>query len=60
MGGLVQPTKLLDHFLNGILARKDISTALFSPLNVNKGNPVEILPTYAIGHSPIVHYISDA
>ena len=30
---------------------------VFSSLNVNKENPVEILSTYAIAHSPIVHYI---
>ena len=60
MCGLVQLPKLLDHFLNGILARKRQKTfprRVFSSLNVNKENPVEILPTYAIAHSPIVHYI---
>ena len=30
MGGLVQPTKLLDHFLNGILARKRHFRGAFS------------------------------
>ena len=34
-----------------------VQKVLFSSLNVNKENPVEILPTYAIAHSPIVHYI---
>ena len=29
----------------------------FSSQNVNKEYPVEILPTHAIAHSPIVHYI---
>ena len=53
MGGLVQPTKLLDHFS----PKKTFRRHVFSSLNVNKENPVEILPTYAIGHSPIVHYI---
>ena len=60
MCGLVQPTNLLDYFLNGILARKRQKTfpwRVFSSLNVNKETPVEILPTYAIAHSPIVHYI---
>ena len=36
MGGLVQRTKLLDHFLNGILARKRHFRSVFSSLNVNK------------------------
>ena len=36
MGGLVQPRKLLDHFLNGILARKRHFRSVFSSLNVNK------------------------
>ena len=40
-GGLVQRTKLLDHFLNGILVRK----SHFSSLNVYKETPVKILPT---------------
>ena len=30
MGGLFQPTKLLDHFLNGILARKRHFRGAFS------------------------------
>ena len=34
---LVQPTKLLDHFLNGILARKKtFPRRVFSSQNVNK------------------------
>ena len=37
--------------------KKTFPRRLFSSLNVNKENPVEILPTYAIAHSPIVHYI---
>ena len=37
--------------------KKTFPRRVFSSLNVNKENPVEILPTYAIGHSPIVHYI---
>ena len=58
LGGLVQQTKLLDHFLNGILVQKRIfPRRVFSSLNVNKENHVEILPTYAIVHSPLVHYI---
>ena len=52
MGGLVQRTKLLDHFLNGILAPKR-----FQLTECKQRNPVEILPTYAIAHSPIVLYI---
>ena len=50
--------KTLDHFLNGILAlKKTFLRRKFSSLNVNKENTVEILPTYAIAHSPIDHNI---
>ena len=37
--------------------KKTFPQRVFSSLNGNKENPVEILPTYAIVHSPIVHYI---
>ena len=37
--------------------KKTFPRRVFSSLNVHKENPVEILPTYAIAHSPIVHYI---
>ena len=35
----------------------DIFAAFFQLTECKQGNPVEILPTYAIVHSPIVHYI---
>ena len=37
--------------------KKAFPRRVFSSLNVNKENPVEILPSYAITHSPVVHYI---
>ena len=37
--------------------KKTFPRHVFSSLNVNKENPIEILPTYAIVHSPIFHYI---
>ena len=44
MGGLVQPTKLLDHFLNGILAQKDIHAArtVFSSLTLNVNKEIQL------------------
>ena len=37
--------------------KKTFPRRVFSSLNVNKENSVEILSTYTIAHSPIVHYI---
>ena len=37
--------------------KKTFPRRVFSSQNVNKENRVEILPTYAIAHSLIVHYI---
>ena len=37
--------------------KKTFPRRVFISRNVSKENPVEILPTFAIAHSPIVHYI---
>ena len=46
MGGLVQPTKVLDHFSEcDFSPKKTFPRRIFSSLNVNEENPVKILPT---------------